>query len=420
MSFWTSSAVGVTAGLILMAASCAAVGTFALLRGRALMGDAVAHAVLPGVCLAFWWEGSKNPAMLLVGAFVTGYVAQGIAEWLPKHTLLKSDAAIALVLSVFFGAGTVLLTFLQGQGLEGQAGLDRFLFGQAAAITPEEGVLFGVLAATVGIVLSVFYPPLLLITFDRVYGRTRGFPVRWLELGLNSLTILAIVLGIQAVGVVLLSALLITPGATARMWQSRLPGVLWGSVAIAGMAVLAGVGASMQAERMPTGPWIVLVLTFFALASLAIAPRNGWLPRWRRSRLHRGQVARENLLKALYQVQEDRGDAPVPPTELLQRRPGLATGLKGHVRWLLRTGEIVQSAAGLQLTAAGQARARALVRRHRLWEVYLNRHLTLPADRVHADAEVVEHVLSPELAEELARQLGYPVHDPHAKAIPRD
>lgn len=402
---FNTTALWVAAGLSLLAATCAVVGTFALLRGRALVGDAVAHAVLPGVCLAFLIQGTKAPLGLLLGAFATGYSAQLATDWLPRKTQLKTDTAIALVLSVFFGAGTVLLSYIQGQGLAGQTGLDRFLFGQAAALSLEELKVFALFALGVGLVIAWAYPALKLLAFDAAYSKVRGLPVRGLEVLLTTLTVVAVVLGIQAVGVVLLSALLITPVAAGRFWKTRLVGVIAVAALVATVAVWIGVWISATWSGMPTGPWIVVALTLVALASLALAPERGVVARYIRRRRRMQAVREENLLKGLYHVEAASPVLRVDAQTLADHRPALATAIHRLLPRLIAKGEAILTKEGITLTPSGRAKAKALVRRHRLWELYLTQRLTLPPDRVHADAEVVEHVLSPDLEAELEAQL---------------
>lgn len=401
-------------GLVLMAASAAAVGVFALLRRRALVGDAIAHAVLPGVCLAFVVGGSKDPLSLVVGAFVFGYTAQVVVDWLPAHTRLKPDTALAVVLSVFFGLGVVLLTYIQGQGNAAQSGLDRFLFGQAAALTPNDVWVFGGFALGVALLVGWAYPGLKLLSFDPEYAQVRGLPVRGLRGLLASVTVLAVVLGIQAVGVVLLSALLITPAATARLWSYRLGTLIALAVGFAVVAVGAGVWVSAQWARMPTGPWVVVILTLFAVGSVLVAPRQGALARLLRQRRNGRRLVRENVLKYLYQHAERETRAPLPATVLHARIPQARAALPQ----LLRAGQLQVDAEGYRLSPSGAEVARGLVRRHRLWEVYLTRYLNLTPAQVHADAELVEHLLTPELERELETLMGRPTHDPHHSEIP--
>lgn len=412
------TALYVATGLSVLAAICAAVGTFALLRGRALVGDAIAHAVLPGVCLAFLVQGTKDPLALLLGAFASGFLAQLITDWLPRHTRVKTDTAVALVLSVFFGAGTVLLTYIQGSGVGAQSGLDRFLFGQAAALTPEEVRVFVLFALGAGAIIVFAYPGFKLLTFDPSYATSRGLPVRGLQLLLTTLTVLAVVLGIQAVGVVLLSALLITPVAAGRLWQVRLVGVIVASMLVAVLSVWLGVFVSATIPRMPTGPWVVVTLTLITLLSLILSPRKGLVSRYIRHKKQQARVAEENILKAIYHLQEATAHGPVSAPQLIDKRPALARHLGACLGPLVRKQEIRQQGESLELTETGLTHAKALVRRHRLWELYLARRLQLPDDQLHADAEVVEHLLTPELEAELELQLQYPTHDPHQKQIP--
>ncbi|HAA23628.1 MAG TPA: zinc ABC transporter permease, partial [Cytophagales bacterium] len=190
----------VVLGTILLTASSAVVGTFTFLQKKSLVGDAVAHAVLPGVCLAFLLAESKNPLLLIVGAFVTGWLSLVVIDTITRNSKIKEDTAIGLVLSVFFGVGILLLTNIQHSGNAAQSGLDSFLFGKAAALLPNDVRAFGILAVLLLAVVGLLYKEFKILAFDKNYAAILGLPVRALELTLTTLTVLAVVVGIQAVG----------------------------------------------------------------------------------------------------------------------------------------------------------------------------------------------------------------------------
>ncbi|MFD2999290.1 iron chelate uptake ABC transporter family permease subunit [Pontibacter toksunensis] len=419
-SFADANVRYVTIGSVLLASSSAVVGCFTYLRKRALVGDAVAHAVLPGVCLAFMLSGTKNPFVLLIGAFITGWLSLICIDFITSRSRIKEDTAIGLVLSVFFGIGILLLTAIQHSGNAAQSGLDKFLFGKAASLVGEDLIAFSVVAVVLLISTILFYKELTLLCFDQAFARTIGFPVRALELLLTTLTVFAVVVGIQAVGVVLMAAMLITPAAAARFWTDRLPVMLLLAALMGAFSGVAGAFVSYTAPAMPTGPWIVLIISMIAILSFALAPGKGWVARIIRQRRNRALVLEENLLKLLYHLGEKKQAYAVAHTlqELLEHRAIPEKQAKAGLHKLRNQGYVTKSAAGWQLTTQGQRRGQRVVRLHRLWELYLTQYLHLATDHVHEDAETIEHIITPELEQKLMEELSFPVLDPHSARIP--
>ncbi len=274
-----SAALGVVSG---------AVGAFAVLRRQALLGDAMSHAALPGVALAFLITGSRTPLVLMIGAALAGWVATLAIIGIVRTSRVKSDAAMALILSVFFGAGLVVLTFIQRLPAAGKAGLDRYLFGQAAALLENDVITMAAVGAIAVLALLVLWKEFKLLSFNPDFAASLGYPVRRLDVLLTSLLVIAIVVGLKTVGVVLMSAMVVAPGAAARQWTDRL-GVMVILSAVLGAA--AGVAGSVisTTAHIATGPTIVLVATGIVVVSLLFAPSRGvaWvrLRDWRRRRL---------------------------------------------------------------------------------------------------------------------------------------
>lgn len=414
----------VVLGTLLLSACSALVGSFSFLRKRALVGDAVAHAVLPGVCLAFLVQGEKNPLVLLMGAFATGWLALLAIDYIKRRSIIKEDAAIGIVLSVFFGVGILLLTAIQHSAHAGQSGLDKFLFGKAAALTLADLQAFGLVALVLAAVTFLLFKEFALLSFDADFARAMGFPVRGLELVLTSLSVLAVVVGIQAVGVVLMAAMLITPAAAAWYWTNRLHVFVLLAVAFGAIGGIVGAWISYTAPGMPTGPWMVLAVSALALGSIAFAPRSGIVAKWLLHRANRHRMEEENLLKALYQLGEADGSPQAPRNldEIFFQRQLNPVRMTPALRRLQTQGLVVHQAApqsqSWQLTVDGIECGRNVVRRHRLWEAYLASELRIAPDHVHEDAEAIEHLLTPELEAQLEALLKKPGQDPHHKPIP--
>jgi manganese/zinc/iron transport system permease protein len=420
LSFSNPNVRVVTLGTMFIGMSAAMVGSFAFLRKRSLIGDAIAHAILPGIAIAFMVTQSKSPYILMFGALISGWAAMLLIEAITKHSKLKPDTAIGLVLSVFFGVGILFLTHIQHSGAGNQAGLDQFLFGKAASMTQDDLKAYSIVAGILLVVVFFLFKEFKLLSFNAEFAQISGLPVRNLQFVLSSITVLAIATGIQAVGVVLMAALIITPAAAARSWTENLVKLLF----IAGFAgMLSGfVGSyiSFTAPNMPTGPWIVMTLSAIAIVSLVFAPGRGLWSKMRRQRQNREKILTENILKAIYHLSERRDETfPVIDEEALQQiRQFHNDELTRGLRLLKKRYLLLQQSTGFRLSEEGLREAARVVRLHRLWEMYLTQRMRLKADHIHPNAETIEHIISPEIEEELLRELGYPDKDPHESPIP--
>lgn len=277
-----------------------ALGSFAVLRRQSLLGDAISHAALPGIALAFLLTGSKAPLVLVLGAAVAGWVGTLVVMRVVETTRVKEDAALGIVLAVFFGFGLVLLTWIQKMPEASQAGLDSYLFGQAATLLERDvAIIAGLGGVALGVML-LFWKEFKLLSFDPDFAGSLGFSVRGLDVLLTSVLVLAIVIGLQTVGVVLMAAMVVAPAAAARQWTDRL-GLM---VALAGgfgaLAGVAGAVLSSTTERLPTGPTIVLSLTALVVLSLFLAPNRGLVWEWARERSSRRRLHTDAVLAELY------------------------------------------------------------------------------------------------------------------------
>ncbi len=405
---------------MLLAASSAIVGCFTLLKKKALVGDAVAHSVLPGVCLAFLLSGVKNPVFLIIGAFITGWLSLVLIDFITARSKIKEDTAIGLILSVFFGIGILMLTVIQKSGNAAQSGLDHFLFGQAASLVGMDLIVFSAISLILIIAVVICYKELAIIAFDEGFAQSIGFPVRALELLLTTLTVLAVVTGIQAIGVVLMAAMLITPAAAARFWTSNLKVMILLAAALGALSGLIGAYISYLAPAMPTGPWIVMVISLIAILSFFLAPQKGILVRWFKQKNFQTQMLEENILKLFYQLGEINGNFYTPRTveQIMERRPFQDFRLRKGLIKLKRQGYLESTSQGWAYTQAGKTKGQRITKLHRLWELYLTEYLRIAPDHVHEDAETIEHIITPELEKRLEEKLEYPRLDPHQSEIP--
>jgi manganese/zinc/iron transport system permease protein len=267
----------VVIGAALLGISSGVLGSFAVLRQQSLVGDMLSHAALPGVCLGFLIAGTRHLPSILLGALLTGILATLLMLAFIRYSRLKTDAALGITLSVFFAIGVVLLTFIQNSGNAAQGGLDSFLFGQAAAMLRSDLYLTGGITLLALTLVGLFWKEFKLVTFDPVFARSSGMPVPLLDAALTMMVALAVVIGLQLVGVVLMASMIIAPAAAARQWATRLEGlVLWSAIFGAAAGVL-GALISSSNRGLATGPLIVLAATAIVIISLLLAPQRGLL-----------------------------------------------------------------------------------------------------------------------------------------------
>ncbi len=409
----------VVVGTTLLASSSAVVGTFSYLKGQSLVGDAIAHALLPGVVLAFMLGDGRNPAYLIFGALVSGLIAHYGIEFIQNRTKLKSDTAVSLVLSTFFGFGIMLMSVVQQRGQGQQAGLERYLLGKAAAITMLDVYTFSALALVLLLGVALFYKGFQLMTFNEDFAHAIGLPVDLIRVTFTVLTVLAVTIGIQTVGVVLMAALLITPAAAARAWTKSLPQMIVLAAMFSAISAILGTLISSAITKMPTGPWIVIILGLIGFTSLFIAPEKGWLFKRKRALENRSKTNRENIMKLMYRQEEKCGTGnklSIPQILSIRamREDALRVGLKDLKKRLW----IIEHIEGFTLTDLGRIEGRRVVRLHRLWELYLTERLGMAPDHIHPQAETMEHVITPEIEALLIKELGVPERDPHESLIP--
>lgn len=346
----------VALGAAALGTASGALGSFAVLRKQSLLGDAISHAALPGIALAFLLTGSKAPLVLVIGAAIAGWIGTLVVMRIVGTTRVKEDSALGIVLSVFFGFGLVLLTYIQKQPNASQAGLDRFLFGQAATLLHRDVLLIAGLGAAALGVAALFWKEFKLLSFDPDFAASVGFPVRALDVLLTSTLVVAIVIGLQTVGVVLMSAMVVAPAAAARQWTDRLGRMVALAGVFGAVAGVTGAVLSSLAARIPTGPTIVLCLTVLVLVSLAFAPNRGLVWDWVRERRNRARLHTHAVLSGLDALarQHPNSEHGHPEAVVEAIHPGASHELRELEErgWARRTGS-----DGWAITAAGRTEA---------------------------------------------------------------
>ena len=292
----------ISIGTAVLGAICGVLGSFAVLRKQSLLGDAISHAALPGIAIAFLITGVKETNILLIGALISGLIGASWIRSITRRTHLKSDTALGLILSVFFGFGMLLLSYIQKQPNANQSGLDTFLFGQAATLLARD-VWFMVSVALLCLLVVVFFwKEFKVFLFDPEYTKTLGFSTKTMDVLITSFIVLAIILGLQTVGVVLMSAMLLAPAAAARQWTNSL-GVMVGLAAVFGaVSGVLGTAISASQNNLSTGPVIVLVATIFVVFSFVFSPSRGLLFRQIRFVKNRNDLKLHKTLAFMFEI----------------------------------------------------------------------------------------------------------------------
>lgn len=402
----------------LLGLSAGVIGSFTLLRKRALLGDALSHATLPGIGLAFLmaptfgFEGKSLP-VLLSGAAISGSVGMLAILVIRNLTKLKEDAALGIVLSVFFGGGLVLLGLAQQMPEGHAAGLESFIYGKTASIVAQDARwIFG--AGTISLaVLVLLYKELKLLCFDDGFASSLGYPTVWLDFVLMAVVVLVTIVGLQAVGLVLMIALLVIPAASARFWTRSLYQMTMLAGSIGAISGMLGSMISGLAPRLPSGAMIVLTSAVFFLSSMLFGRQRGVVIQAIRRWTTRRRIDRRHVLRGIYELLETQTTRPeVSPVEatagnwvglnaLQESRTWSNRRMLAEVNRLREQGLLRTRDHEAALTATGLLEARRLTREHRLWELYLITHADVAAERVDRDAERIEDCLEPVMIEEL-------------------
>lgn len=306
-------------------------GCFAVLRRQSLLGDAISHAALPGIVLAFMLTGLKSPLILTLGAALAGWLGMLKIITIVRQTRIKYDSAMAIILSVYFGLGLVLLTYVQKQPQAAQAGLDTFLFGQAAAILERDIIVMSVLGIFVVGMVLLFWNRFKLLSFDPEFGKSLGLPIPYLDVLLTSLLVIAIVMGLQTVGVVLMSAMVVAPAAAARQWTDRLGMMIFLAAIFGAVAGISGAVISSSVQRLPTGPTIVICISLIFVGSLLLAPNRGLVWSWFQFQRDRKRLYLDAVLCDLYSLAMQHPDRKHAHNIAVLRamRPGHERGGRG-------------------------------------------------------------------------------------------
>lgn len=438
-------------GTSLLGGVAGVIGSFAVLRRRALVGDLLAHSALPGLCVAFLLLNSAaslgrasgeaasatNPwqfTVMLAGAFIAGLIGVVAVTFISRWTRTKEDAAIGIVLGTFFGAGVALSSWIQNlPSASSKAGLQTYVYGQAAGMTREDVWFITAVSAACLILVTLLYKEFMVFSFDPGFSQAQGWPTLTLDLTMMGALALVTVVGLPTVGVVLMAAMLILPGAAARFWTDRLgrmlviSGLIGAGSGVLGTLISAGTieatfgfdpfSFGYNTRNLPTGPVIVLCATGLFVISMLFAPRRGVLAKIARRETVRRRIQHDHLLRSLYELSEPSLNqsvagvastaqpAEVTIAQLTEDRSWSAWRARQLLHWASARGLAERTAHGARLTPEGLNRARRIVRAHRMWELFLISGADIAPDHVDRDADSIEHFLSPEMVARLEAEL---------------
>jgi len=406
-------------GCALLGSVCGLVGVFLLLRKRSLIADAICHASLPGIAIGFFASltlggQGREPLILLASAAISGILGAFSVMALRRYTLLKEDAALGIVLSVFFSLGMVLLSLVQQTESGNAAGLEGFIYGNTAGIVAQDAKLLALVCVLVTAGVLMLRKELQLLCFDPVYAAAQGWPVLRLDLILMGFVILIVILGTSIVGVLLVVAMVVIPPAAARFWSDRLGRNLITSSFIGSAAGVLGALSSWSIEHLPSGASMVLCAAGLFIVSMLFGTRHGLVWDYSRRIQARSQADQEHLLRAIYELLEADQKAPAMHGQIrsdavdFSRLENILGWTSRHLErvcnssvgkgWLVKRGQ-----NSLILSTSGIQQSHRAIRRHRLLELYFSRWADLSPDAIDRCADYTEHTLDDELLARLER-----------------
>ncbi len=396
--FLGTTALGIVGGLV---------GTFMLLRKRALLSDAISHATLPGIALVFliavaWGYDGKNLELLLIGAALSGTIGMMVMAAIIYTTRLPDDAALGIVLSVFFGIGAAFLGIAQRVEGGSAAGLETFIYGKTASMLLRDAVLIAVTATATFFIVILFHKEFAIICFDSGHAASLGLPVRKLDFLMMSLVVIVTVIGLQAVGLILVIAILVIPPAAARFWSHRLGWTLFLAALFGGLSGFIGTTISALAPRLPAGAVVVLVASSFFFVSFLFGAERGILKIWIRERELRQRLDRQELLLLVGRLEQEN----VTFDDLLRNWSNPRFRLKSALQHAIQSGQLKRdkSSNAYRVTDDGKAQILRLQRNFTLWQVYLLSRPDSAPNSLDRDVNALEDLIGEGLISELEKR----------------
>lgn len=397
-----SSMVGIMCGMI---------GCFIVLRNMSLIGDALSHAILPGIFVSFLLVGYSTIGFF-TGSVIAGLLTAVAITWIQHNISTKNDAAIGIVFTAMFSIGVIGISWIS-QEKGAHLDLKDFLFGNVLGISTEDLIITSVVLIYTVASVILFFRYLFITTFQATIAQTMGISVKSIHYFLMLLLSFAVVSALRSVGVILVVAMLITPASTALLLSSRLQKVLVISAIIGLISAVAGMILAILFNTTP-GPVMVLFVTCFYLLVAVFAPETGFLPKYIARQNQSAKIMREDVIKFIH---KNENESRMPALRIFLDVSDFK--LKRIINSLQKNGLLVIDNENVKLTFAGKAEANKLVRAHRLWETYQVDKMGLSGEQIHGEAERYEHLLSDEILDEVDEKLGFPEKDPHGSPIPR-
>jgi manganese/zinc/iron transport system permease protein len=403
---------------ILASVGCSLVGCFLVLRRMSLLGDAISHAVLPGIAVGFIFSGSIHGAGIFLGALATGMLTAYLTQTLSRAVKVAEDASLGVVFTSLFALGVVLM--------HQQVDLDPgcVLYGEIQYTDlqkvpflgmniPEPVIQLSGMLIVVLFIIIVLWKEWKLASFDPELATALGFRANLLHYILMAITAGMTVAAFRSVGSILVVAMLIVPAATAQLLTHRLSTMLVVASLLGSFASVSGYALAVHWNTSVAGMMAVATGAVFLLTFL-LAPQHGIVAKLLKQLRLSLRISREDILGELYRLHE-QGQPAVPRTSIAS-----IVGFKPQIslRQLISQQYVEAIGDTLRLTTQGSAQAQKLVRAHRLWETFLDKNVALPSDHLHAPAHQMEHYVGPDLMEDLAKDLDQPQADPHGRAIP--
>lgn len=418
---------GPTIGCMLMCLTCSLVGVITFIRKESLLGETISHATYPGIMLGALVIALTSCSSFLIwgllGAALSSVLALLLLSFSKKVLLMKKDTALCFVLTLFFGIGLTFSSYLQNTNSSVYKQARVFLFGQAATITDSYLYLYFVLALAIILLIVLFYKPIQIVNLDPIFAKSVGINPRLVEGMCYLMLVASVIIGIRSIGLFLLSGMLIGPAIAARQWTHKLDRMFVLAGLIGLLNGFIGIYVSVRFSdftkgelSLATGPTILVISALISIFSLVFAPKRGWFVRYFRILKFKKRCFEENILKSLWHFKQKGCENPIE-NEVFEFQ-----GISILVFYLLLTyldlkGDLLKVNGKLHLTNKGQQRAAHIVRMHRLWELYLV-NIGVGKEKVHHNAEEMEHIITPEIEKQLLKMMKNPTHDPHNKPIP--
>lgn len=392
--------------------TCGALGAFIVLRNMSMIGDALSHAILPGVVLAFVLLG-YNTLGFFFGSVAAGLLSAVIITWIQQNVKTKNDAAIGIVFTAMFSIGVIGISSISRTGVH--LDLKDFLFGNVLGVSNEDLIMTAVVMVMVIFSIILLYRYLFASTFQPTIASTMGIPVKLMHYYLMLLLSFSVVAAMQTVGVILVVAMLITPASTALLLTDRLPRVLVTASIIGFLVSITGLVLSILYE-MPPGPAIAVTATAVYLLVALFTPGNGYLAKWIRKYKQQQKIVIEDILKETFKM----SFSAKTDTKMLSEKLDISAGRLNRFMRQMANQKLLKkdSENTIILTETGINEANKLIRAHRLWESYLVTEMGMDINQIHPEAERYEHLLTSEQVDEVDKRLGYPALDPHGAPIP--